>query len=65
MVKMECDKAKNLKNCNCTFSCSRKGKCCDCLTYHRELEELPACYFPADVEKTGDRSIETYLKCQA
>ncbi|MFH1347472.1 MAG: hypothetical protein ABIH22_02165 [Candidatus Margulisiibacteriota bacterium] len=61
---MECNKSKNLKACNCTFSCSRKGKCCDCLIYHREMGELPACYFPPDIERTGERSIEAYLKCR-
>jgi hypothetical protein len=62
---MECNKNKNLKMCNCTFSCSRKGMCCECLEYHRKRDELPACYFPADVEKSGDRSIEAYLRCRA
>ncbi|MFC1540651.1 DUF6485 family protein [Candidatus Margulisiibacteriota bacterium] len=59
---MECDKAANLKHCNCTFTCSRKGKCCECVTYHRERGELPACYFPPEIEKTGERSIEAYSR---
>ncbi|MCX5749627.1 MAG: hypothetical protein NTZ10_05235 [Candidatus Saganbacteria bacterium] len=48
---------KNKKYCNCTFSCEKKFKCCECLHYHRQLGEVPACYFSREAEKTGDRSI--------
>jgi hypothetical protein len=60
----ECpNKEKNLQHCNCTYEpCSRKGLCCECLSYHRRMRELPACYFPAEVEKTYDRSIARFLK---
>ncbi|MBN2523818.1 MAG: hypothetical protein JXB24_11135 [Bacteroidales bacterium] len=58
---MECKKDTNLSFCNCTFSCSKKGTCCDCIHYHRSLGELPACYFPNDVESSGDRSIERFV----
>jgi hypothetical protein len=60
----ECpNQEKNLKHCNCTYEpCSRKGICCECLAYHRRNRELPACYFPAEVEKTYDRSITRFLK---
>ncbi len=60
---MECQKSKNLANCNCTYpSCSRKGICCECLRYHLENNELPACCFPPEVEKTFDRSIEKFIE---
>ena len=59
---MECKKEKNLKNCNCTYSCDKKGLCCECIAYHRKNNELPACYFSKQKEKTYDRSIENYLK---
>ena len=58
---MECKKLSNRQFCNCTFSCGKKGTCCECLQYHRNLGELPACYFPADVERSGDRSIERFI----
>lgn len=58
---MECRKESNRNFCNCTFSCSKKGVCCECIQYHRRLGELPACYFPSDVEHTGDRSIERFI----
>lgn len=61
---MECPKLdSNLKNCNCTYEpCVRKGKCCDCVTHHRRKGQLPACYFPADAEKTYDRSIRHFIE---
>jgi len=62
---MECKVDKNMKICNCTFSCDKKGKCCDCIAYHRRLGELPACYFPEDIERTGERSVEDYLRCRS
>ena len=53
----------NSKNCTCTYDpCERKGLCCQCLHYHRRNGELPACYFPASVEKTYDRSISRFIQ---
>jgi hypothetical protein len=55
----ECsDKKRNQKDCNCTYPCSRKGKCCECMEYHRRSGEFPACFFSAAAEKTYDRSFE-------
>jgi hypothetical protein len=60
---MECKKEDNLKHCNCTYpDCPRKGICCECIKYHREKGQLPACYFDEENEKTFDRSIENYFK---
>lgn len=58
---VECKKEENEKNCNCTYPCSRKGMCCDCLSYHWNMEQLPACFFPKDIEKTYDRSIKNFI----
>lgn len=60
---MECDRDRNLRNCNCTWEpCNRKGKCCECIRYHWSRRELPACLFPDDVEATYDRSIEKFIE---
>jgi len=60
---MECNKEKNLKNCNCTYEpCPRKGVCCDCIIYHKKFGELPACFFSDKAEKTYDRSIGHFIK---
>ncbi|MFA4982520.1 MAG: DUF6485 family protein [Candidatus Omnitrophota bacterium] len=49
--------------CPCSYSgCSRHGNCRECLKYHREQGELPACYFDARTEKTYDRSIDNFLR---
>jgi len=59
----ECAQQKfHLKDCNCTYDCSRKGKCCDCLTYHRGLAEFPACFFSAKAERTYDRSLAALVR---
>jgi len=60
---MECKSQENQKGCACTYpGCSRKGLCCECLKHHLKRDELPACCFPPDVEKTYDRSIETFIE---
>ena len=64
---MECQMDANKAKCPCTYyePCSRKGKCCECISYHREADELPACVFPPEVEKTYDRSIARFVRCFA
>jgi hypothetical protein len=49
-------KKSNLEECNCTYPCSKKGKCCECLAYHRGAGEFPACFVSAAAERTFDRS---------
>ena len=58
----ECKKEENLKNCNCTYPCSKKGVCCECIKSHLASRELPACCFPKDEEKTYDRSFENFAR---
>ena len=59
----ECNIEQNKKICNCSYEpCPRKGICCQCLHYHRKQGQLPACFFPNDLEKTYDRSIENFIK---
>jgi hypothetical protein len=62
----ECPNMKqNLEYCNCTYaSCSRKGRCCECLHFHRKMGELPACFFPDNVERTYDRSVRKFMETQ-
>lgn len=58
---MECKQARNLNNCNCSYTpCSRKGLCCDCIRYHLSMRELPACVFTDTAEATYDRSFEHF-----
>ena len=60
---MKCNIEENKANCPCTyFSCSKRGKCCECIKYHLSRRELPACCFPPEVEKTYDRSFEMFIK---
>ena len=60
---MECNKDRNLERCNCSYEpCSRKGVCCECLRYHINMRQLPACVFPADAERTYDRSYAHFAR---
>jgi len=59
---VECKKEQNKTICNCSYSCDKKGMCCECLHYHRKRRELPACYFSDDAERTYDRSIEYFVE---
>ena len=59
---MECKKESNLNHCNCSYPCGKKGVCCDCISYHRRLGQLPACYFPKDMECGSDRSVENFIR---
>lgn len=58
------NKSVNMEVCNCTYEpCSKKGICCECIRYHREMGELPACYFTPEQERTYDRSIGYFVRC--
>ena len=60
---MECKNEQNLTSCNCTYEpCSRKGICCDCISYHLRSRELPACCFSQDAERTFDISFEHFAR---
>ena len=60
---MTCKKETNRKRCNCSYEpCSKKGICCDCLAYHLASRQLPACCFPAQAERTYDRSFEHFAR---
>ena len=51
----------NLKDCPCTYEpCPRKGICCECIKYHLANDELPACCFSPEAEKTYDRSFAKF-----
>jgi len=60
---MECSIEVNRANCTCTYtSCSRRGRCCECLRSHWSHGELPGCLFPPEAERTYDRSLENFIR---
>jgi len=61
MAPSDCVKDENAKNCSCTYPCERRGACCACVTYHRGKGQLPGCFFPAEAERTYDRSIRAFI----
>jgi len=57
------NKDTNLERCNCSYEgCDKKGICCECIFYHRRRGELPACFFPNEVEKKFDRSFAKFVE---
>lgn len=53
----------NMRDCNCSYDpCPRKGICCECISYHKNMGQLPACYFPDSIEKTYNRSIRKFIE---
>ena len=60
---MDCNSERNLKHCTCTYrSCARRGKCCECVVYHRKSGELPGCFFTPEYERTYDRTVANFIK---
>lgn len=62
MIMVECKIQKNKDSCNCSYPCDKKGICCECVKYHQNRGELPACFFPDAIERTYDRSIEKFIE---
>ncbi len=56
---------RNKANCTCTYAgCPRMGKCCECVAYHRRMNELPGCFFSKQMEKTYDRTYGAFCRDQ-
>lgn len=54
---------RNFARCPCTYEpCDVKGICCECIRRHLARNELPACFFPPEVERTFDRSVERFIE---
>lgn len=54
----------NTHPCTCTYSCDKRKKCCDCVAYHRNMGQIPGCFFSKEAEKTYDRSIAAFIRDQ-
>ena len=59
---MECTVAENLAACTCTYDCEKRGKCCECVAYHRTMKQIPGCFFSKEAEKSYDRSVSRFVK---
>ena len=61
----DCNQEKLKKACACSYDCSRRGKCCECLEYHLSMNQLPGCAFAKiskEAEKSYNRDIEYFAK---
>ncbi|MGB5910713.1 MAG: DUF6485 family protein [Promethearchaeia archaeon] len=62
---VECNQERLKENCDCTYSCSRRGKCCECIEYHLKMNELPGCVFAKiskDAEISYNRDFNYFAK---
>jgi len=60
---MNCPSSGSTNHCTCTYvGCDKRGNCCRCVTYHRQRNELPGCFFSAEGERSYDRSLTHFLK---
>jgi hypothetical protein len=60
---MDCTIEKNSSSCPCTYEgCGRRGKCCECVAYHRDKKQLPGCFFTKEGERTYDRSYQRFVQ---
>jgi hypothetical protein len=61
----ECNQNQLKEDCTCTYDCPRRGKCCECISYHLKKNQLPGCAFAKiskDAEKTYNRNFEYFAK---
>lgn len=51
-------------NCLCTYTpaCSRRGNCCQCVSFHRERGEATGCMFTPAGERSYDRSLANLMR---
>lgn len=63
-MKEECPNLNdNTAFCTCTYEpCPRHGLCCQCVQYHQKRNQVPGCFFPAEIEKTYDRSYRKFAE---
>jgi Domain of unknown function (DUF6485) len=60
---MDCPSSSSPEHCSCTYAaCDKRGNCCQCVTFHRQRDELPGCFFSAVGERSYDRSLAHFLK---
>ena len=60
---MECKVDRNKRRCGCTYNaCEKHGLCCDCIKYHKDMDEVPGCLFPPAAERTYDRSVKKFVE---
>ena len=61
----ECNQEERKNTCSCTYNCSRRGKCCECVSYHLSMNQLPGYIFAQiskEAERTYDRDVEYFAR---
>jgi hypothetical protein len=53
----------NLAGCTCSYtSCDKTGLCCQCVSYHRQMGQIPGCFFTDAAERSYDRSFGKFCR---
>jgi len=52
---------RNKKDCTCTYDCDKRGLCCECVAYHRNMGQIPGCLFSPKGEAKWDRSVQCFM----
>ena len=61
----DCKQEERKNICTCTYNCSRRGKCCECIEYHLAMNQLPGCAFAKislEAEASYNRSFNYFAK---
>ena len=57
------NKERNNEFCTCSYGgCANHALCCECIQSHLKNKQLPGCCFPAEAERTYDRSFQAFAK---
>jgi len=65
IIMVECNQEERKKSCACTYNCSHRGRCCECIEYHLKYNQLPGCVFAKislEAEKTYNRDFEYFAE---
>ncbi len=61
---IECKQEERKEKCACSYiSCTRRGKCCECIEYHLQQNQLPGCVFykiSEEAERSYNRDFEYF-----
>lgn len=65
-MKSKCPNLKaNMEFCSCSYTaCDKTGLCCQCVQYHRKMNQIPGCFFSSKGEKSYDRSFSKFCEDQ-
>lgn len=52
----------NMENCPCPKDCKNHGKCCACISHHRNINTMVFCMFAHTDGNRDDKHVYTKMK---